>query len=41
MVLSPASVVDEPGDPALKILPYGYGIVYAIGALVAAGGIGR
>ena len=34
VVLSPASVVDKPGDPALRIVPYGYGLVYVISALV-------
>ncbi|KAF2559769.1 hypothetical protein F2Q68_00015256 [Brassica cretica] len=33
--------VDKPGDPALRILPYGYGPAYVVGALVAAGEIGR
>ncbi|KAF3547523.1 hypothetical protein DY000_02008237 [Brassica cretica] len=32
---------DKPGDPDLRILPYGYGLVYVVGALVAAGEIGR
>ncbi|KAF2592042.1 hypothetical protein F2Q70_00043037 [Brassica cretica] len=27
--------VDKPGDPALRILPYGYGLVSVVGALVA------
>ena len=36
-----ASIVDKPGDPALRILAYGYGPVYVVGALVAAGEIGR
>ncbi|KAF3585421.1 hypothetical protein F2Q69_00030217 [Brassica cretica] len=31
---------DKPGDPALGILQYGYGPVYVVGALVAAGEIG-
>ncbi|KAH0853117.1 LOW QUALITY PROTEIN: hypothetical protein HID58_093446, partial [Brassica napus] len=26
VVLSPASVVDKPGDPALRVVPYGYGL---------------
>ncbi|KAF2610048.1 hypothetical protein F2Q70_00011647 [Brassica cretica] len=39
-VYSPALIVDKPGDPALMILPYGYGPVYVVGALVAAGEIG-
>ncbi|KAF2616530.1 hypothetical protein F2Q68_00040012 [Brassica cretica] len=38
---SPASIVDKLGDPALRILPYGYGPISVIGALVAAGDIGR
>ena len=38
---SPASIVDKPGDPALRILPYGYGPVYVVGALVATGEIGH
>ncbi|KAF3596525.1 hypothetical protein DY000_02022173 [Brassica cretica] len=33
--------VDKPGDPALRILPYGYGPVYVVGVLVAGGEIGR
>ncbi|KAF3540494.1 hypothetical protein F2Q69_00023087 [Brassica cretica] len=41
LVYSPVSIVDKLGDPALRILPYGYGPVYVIGALVAAGEIGR
>ncbi|KAF2570909.1 hypothetical protein F2Q70_00002677 [Brassica cretica] len=31
---------DKPGNPVLRILPYGYGPVYVVGALVAAGEIG-
>ena len=38
---SPASIVDKPGNPALRILPYGYGPIYVVGGLVAAGEIGR
>ncbi|KAF2538742.1 hypothetical protein F2Q68_00021782 [Brassica cretica] len=34
-------VVDEPGALALRILPYGYGPVYVVGVLVAAGEIDR
>ena len=34
VVLSPASVVDKPGDPALRVVPYGYGLVYVVSALV-------
>ncbi|KAH0867226.1 hypothetical protein HID58_074248, partial [Brassica napus] len=34
-------VVDEPGGLALRILPYGYGPVYVVGVLVAAGEIDR
>ncbi|KAF3540824.1 hypothetical protein F2Q69_00024243 [Brassica cretica] len=30
-------LVDKPGDPALRILPYGYGPVYVVDALAAAG----
>ncbi|KAF2573149.1 hypothetical protein F2Q70_00005169 [Brassica cretica] len=37
VVLSPASVVDKPGDPALRVVPYGYGLVYVVSALVAGG----
>ena len=33
------SIVDKPGDPTLRILPYGYGPVYAVDVLVAAGKI--
>ncbi|KAH0898840.1 hypothetical protein HID58_048408 [Brassica napus] len=32
---------DKPEDPALRVLPYGYGPVYVVGALEAAGEIGR
>ncbi|WZZ70840.1 hypothetical protein YC2023_082210 [Brassica napus] len=32
---------DKPGDPALRILPYWYGPAYVVGALAAAGEIGR
>ena len=35
VVLSPASVVDKPGDPALKVVPYGYELLYIVSALVA------
>ncbi|KAG5400039.1 hypothetical protein IGI04_014646 [Brassica rapa subsp. trilocularis] len=35
VVLSPALVVDKPGDPALRVVPYGYGLVYVVSALVA------
>ncbi|WZZ34587.1 hypothetical protein YC2023_017988 [Brassica napus] len=35
VILSPASVVDKPGDPALRVVPYGYGLVYVVSALVA------
>ena len=38
---SHASIVDKPGDHVLRILPYGYGLVYVVSALVAAGEIGR
>ena len=34
-------IVDKPGDPAFRILPYGYGPVYVVGALVVAGEICR
>ena len=34
-------MVDEPGGLALRILPYGYGPVYVVGVLVAAGEIDR
>ncbi|KAG2251693.1 hypothetical protein Bca52824_081829 [Brassica carinata] len=27
--------VDKPGDPALRVVPSGYGLVYVVGALVA------
>ena len=37
----PALIVDKPGDPAFRLLPYGYGPVYVVSALVAAGDIGR
>ena len=35
VILSPASVVDKPGDPALRVVPYGYELVYVVNALVA------
>ena len=35
VILSPALVVDKPGDPALGVVPYGYGLVYVVSALVA------
>ncbi|KAG5384244.1 hypothetical protein IGI04_035714 [Brassica rapa subsp. trilocularis] len=35
VILSPASIVDKPGDPALRVVPYGYGRVYVVSALVA------
>lgn len=38
---SSALIVDKPEDPALRILPCGYGPVYVVGALVAAGEIIR
>ena len=41
MVLSPASVVDKLGYPALRVVPYGYGPVYVVGALVITEEIGR
>ncbi|WZZ26897.1 hypothetical protein YC2023_010298 [Brassica napus] len=41
VVLSPASVVDKPGDLTLRILSYGCGLVYVVNVLVAAGEIGR
>ena len=40
VVLSPASVVDKPGDPALRVVPYGYGLVYVVSALVAVRKVG-
>ncbi|KAF3556196.1 hypothetical protein F2Q69_00012658 [Brassica cretica] len=40
-VYSPASIIDKPRDPSLRILPYGYVPVYVVGAFVAAGEIGR
>ncbi|KAF2561962.1 hypothetical protein F2Q70_00017523 [Brassica cretica] len=39
--LGDCGLVDKEGDPALRILPYGYGPVYVVGALVAAGEIAR
>ncbi|KAF3601985.1 hypothetical protein F2Q69_00036281 [Brassica cretica] len=41
VVYSPALIVDEPGSLVLGILPSGYGPVYTVGALVAAGKIDR
>ena len=35
VVLSPASVVDKSEDPALRVVPYGYGLVYVVSDLVA------
>ncbi|WZZ08353.1 hypothetical protein YC2023_094274 [Brassica napus] len=40
VVLSPASVVDKPGDHALRVVPYGYGLVYVVSALVAVRKVG-
>ena len=40
VILSPASVVDKPGDPALRVVPYGYGLVYVVSALVAVRKVG-
>ncbi|KAF3537915.1 hypothetical protein F2Q69_00024236 [Brassica cretica] len=31
--------LDKPRDPALRILPYGYGPVYVVDALAAVGGL--
>ena len=35
VVVSPTSVVDKPGDPTLRVVSYGYGLVYVVSALVA------
>ena len=40
MILSPASVVDKPGDPALRLVPYWYELVYAVSTLVAVRKVG-
>ena len=40
VVLSPALVVDKPGDPALRVMPYGYGLLYIVSALVAVRKVG-
>ena len=40
VILSPTSVVDKPGDPALRVVPYGYGLVYVGSALVAVRKVG-
>ena len=40
VVLSSASVVDKPGDPDLRVVPYGYGLVYVVSVLVAVRKIG-
>ena len=40
VVLSPASVVDKSEDPALRVVPYGYGLVYVVSALVAVRKVG-
>ena len=37
VIPSPALIVDKPRDPASRILPYGYGLVYVVDILVAAG----
>ena len=41
VLYSPALIVDEPGSLVLGILSSGYGPVYTVGALVAAGEIDR
>ena len=40
VVLSPASVVDKPGDSALRVVPYRYGPLRIVSALVAVGKVG-
>ena len=37
VMASLALIVDKQGDPASRILPYGYGPVYVVDTLVAAG----
>ncbi|KAF2597306.1 hypothetical protein F2Q68_00010478 [Brassica cretica] len=37
VIPSPALIVDKPRDPASRIPPYGYGLVYVVDILVAAG----